>query len=284
MKVEGLRFIVGNGCNYDCFYCHHEGYFKKDNYRTDKEKLKLLKEFTIKNNIKNISITGGEPFMYFDNTYQILQEFDDYNKTMNSNFSLADKYYNQMKELKPLELHINLSSLNSDIHQSIIKKEYLKQVLNNLELYKSTNHKICLNIVALKTYNDKELLRLYKYAIENNFTPRFLVFMPTNEEQKKYVMTIEDIMNMINARVIINKYGYGIYKVKTGESEVDILKCLCDDRECEICRKVTYMHITPDLNIKYCLQKNDVVKINYESVETIEESFKEASKRLELIK
>ncbi len=54
--------------------------------------------------------------------------------------------------------------------------------------------------------------------------------------------------------------------------------------ECETCKKETYMHITPELNIKYCMLSKDEILVDYGSFNNIGESFEEAQKRLELIK
>ena len=82
-QINGLRFIVGNGCNYNCFYCHHEGYFNKNKININIENLKKLKKFTLKNNISNISITGGEPFLYWENTKKILSVSEEANIWIN---------------------------------------------------------------------------------------------------------------------------------------------------------------------------------------------------------
>ena len=285
-KINGLRFIVGNGCNYNCFYCHHEGFFNKKNIKIDDEKLQKIYKFTQKNDIRNISITGGEPFMYWDNTFKIINQFDSeyYIKTLNSNISQVDKHIEELRNVNPIEFHVNLSSLNACTHQKVVDTKILSKVLNNLKLLQDTHHKICLNIPALNEFNDDELRYLYSYAKENGFTPRFLVLMAVSENLKRNVMSIEEIMDKFGGGTIIDKYGYGLYKCETKIGVIDIVKCLCDDMECDMCKQNTFLHITPDLDIKYCMKSSDVVKIDFQNDETIEQSFEEANKRLELIK
>ena len=282
-KINGLRFIVGSGCNYDCFYCHHEG-FQQDNYTIiDDGKLDVLYRFAEDNNITSLSITGGEPFMYWENVKKILDKFSDpkYKITFNSNFALAHKYYDELQKYNPIEFHINLSSICPETHQAIINRKCLDQVLSNLELFKNSNHVICLNILAIKDINEKELKSLFKYAKINNFKPRFLTMMAMNEEDKKHVMTIEDILSLFNNPKIGDKYAHGLYKVESDEGNFEILKTLCDEYECETCAKNTFIHITPDLDIKYCIREDDIIKCNYSSTETLSENFNEAQKKLD---
>ena len=285
-KINGLRFIVGNGCNYNCFYCHHEGFFNENNIKIDSEKLKKIHNFAKSHEIKNIAITGGEPFMYWDNTFKILNQFNDdqYDKTLNSNISLIDRYIEELRKINPIEFHVNLSSMNDCTHQKIIEAKYLSKVLSNLELLRNTEHKVCLNIPALIDFNDDELKKIYFYAKESEFTPRFLILMALSDNLKRNVMSIENIIDKFGGGTIIDKYSYGLYKAKTEVGTIDIVKCLCDDMECDICKENTYLHLTPNLDIKYCMKSEDVVKIDFQNDKTIEKSFEEANKRLELIK
>lgn len=161
-KIKGLRFIIGSNCNLNCFFCHHEGYLtnSKVGYAYD-AKLEKLKSFCEKNNVYNISITGGEPFLFFEYLQKILNVFSDnkFKITINSNFTLIDRYINYIQNYKKIEFHVNLSSLDREKHKGIVGGgNYLKKVLSNLNLIKSTHHKICLNILVLKHVNDNSFL------------------------------------------------------------------------------------------------------------------------------
>ena len=41
-KINGLRFIVGSECNYNCFYCHKEGFCESKYIEIDDDKLEKL--------------------------------------------------------------------------------------------------------------------------------------------------------------------------------------------------------------------------------------------------
>lgn len=281
-KINGLRFIVGSGCNYDCFYCHHEGFCDSKYIEIDDNKLEMLYQYAIQKGINSISVTGGEPFLYWENTKKILSKFNDpkFKITLNSNLSLLDLYYDEVMKFNSIEFHINLSSIYNKTHEQIIGGKYLDRVKANLNSLKNTHHIVCLNILAVKSVNDKELRDIFDYSIKNNFVPRILTLMPTDNSQKELVMTIPEILDLFSNPVIGEKYAHGLYKVKCSEGNFEILKCLCDDLECNICAKNTFMHITPELNIKYCLKSDDVVECNYENLESLNDGFIESQKRL----
>ena len=284
-KINGLRFIVGSGCNYDCFYCHHEGLRQNERIDIDDRKLDILYNYAKQKEIKELSITGGEPFLYWQNVKKILEKFDNdkYRITLNSNFSLADKYYEPLERIKnTVEFHVNLSAVNKQTHESIINCTYLDRVLKNLEMYKDSHHKICLNILAIKGVNDHELLDIYNYAVSNGFYPRILTMMVVNEEDKDKVMTIDEILSLFTNPKIGQKYAHGLYKVESNEGNFEILKTICADLECDICAKNTFIHMTPNLDIKYCLREEEIIPCDYTSVETLDKSFKLAQKKLVL--
>lgn len=283
MKINGIRFIIGTSCNYDCFYCHHEGCKDLDtkcDINEYKMKIEKIAQFCKQNGIRDIAITGGEPFLYIEKLKTILNAFkDDFKIVINTNASLIEKYIDIIKEYEGLEFHINLSSLKENVHMTVVNRPVLEQELKALSVLKNLNHIVKLNIICLKTINDGELIDLYNYAKSNGFIPRFLVFWDSNGEYKEYFMSVQDICSKLKNKVT-RTHSYGIIDT-TGEcGDVEIVKCLCIDNECEKCKENTYMHISPELNIKYCSQNDETVEIDYSTGESIYKSFEIADKKL----
>lgn len=273
--VNGLRFIIGSGCNYDCFFCHHEGYEKLSYDEVSKEKLGLLEEFCEKNGIRDISITGGEPFVYWNKLKTILELFGnkDYRITLNTNLSLADKYIETLKQYPNVEYHVNLSTLDRSKHEEIINRVFFERVMKCLETFKKNNLNVCLNIPVLKKINEKELVDFVNYCHEMGFKPRFLVLFPMNREQEQYFYDVEEIMDEIPDSKLLKKYSYGRYDVESSIGNYEIVKCLCISKECELCNETTYVHITPDLNLRMCMMTKEEYEVDFSSVDTVEKSF-----------
>jgi GTP 3',8-cyclase len=288
MKVKGIRFIIGNNCNFKCFYCHQEGLFCKDNIIDEKSystRIKKLRDFCLKEKVNDIAITGGEPFMYPKILKIILKTFEDKNFeiVINTNASLIKPHINYLQNYKNIEFHINLSSLDKKTHKEITKGELLKNVFDALELLKSTSHKIKLNIIALKNTNSSELINLFQFAKKNNFIPRILVLYKKDPKFSKYSMSENEIIKIFEGE-IIKKHSYGISEIKSNLGNFQIVKCLCENHECERCKRNTFFHLTPDLNIKYCMESEDIVPINYKNAKSIHKSFETANKLLMDIK
>ena len=286
IETNGLRFIIGSGCNYNCFYCHHEGCKTKDNLldlNDYENKIIKLKEMCKANNIKDIAITGGEPFLYYQKLCIILKHFldDTFNVVINTNASLISKYKDEISKWNKVEFHINLSTLNKARHKKIINTDFFEKELESLDFLSTTKHAVRLNIICLKTLNDDELIKLYDYCKNKNFEARYLVFYDCDKTTGQYVLTEEEICEKLRNH-ITKRHSYGLIETE-GEHPAQIVKCLCIDNECEKCKQTTYLHISPKLNIKYCMNLEDEVEIDYSNKTTIEESFKKAIKKLKEI-
>ena len=277
-----IRFLVTQSCNFDCFFCHHEGYEKRSSSKYNLDSLEKIYHYAKRNNIKDISITGGEPFMYWDKLKYLLNYFgtDDFKITLNTNLIYADKYINFLKNLKNVEYHVNFSSTKKDVHESIINANYLQKLLDNLQLFKNLNLNICLNIPVLNTINSDELIEIFDYSKKMGFLPRFLVLLPVKKEHKKYYMDVEDIMSKIPESVLKRKYSYGRHDISSKLGNYEIVKCLCVNHECDICRQTTYIHLTPELNARLCMESKEEYEINFFNELTVDESFKALSRRL----
>ncbi|MBS7020477.1 MAG: radical SAM protein [Firmicutes bacterium] len=281
-NIKGIRFILGNRCNYQCFYCHHEGYFQKKDVAFDTEKLEAIATYMEKNEIYEISITGGEPFLYWEKLSQILKRFDSgkFHITLNTNLFYLDKYIDEIKKFHPIEFHVNVSSLHHETHYQITGVHTLNKIISNLQLLKKTNHLICLNMIALKDMNEKELIELYQFCIENQFKPRFLTLYTEDKKLISNYMSIHEIMKIFPESSIQKLYSYGRYDIKSKIGNYEIVTCLCGEHDCKRCIKNTYLHLTPTLDIKYCMKKEEVIKLEKENVE---ESITKAIKRMEMI-
>mgnify|MGYP006302547443 CR=1 FL=1 len=72
MKIEEilsnfpLRISITDYCNLKCFFCSNEGMSlsQKNRKHADVNDLIYLIDILVKNGLKNISLTGGEPTLY----------------------------------------------------------------------------------------------------------------------------------------------------------------------------------------------------------------------------
>lgn len=281
--INGFRFIIGNGCNLRCFYCHHEGVFKEEKIEDFAEKIDYIYRFCCENNITNLSITGGEPLLYKERLLCILDKFNNekFNFSINTNGVLIDKYIDCFDKLnQKIEFHINLSSLKPETHKKITGTDFLPVQLSNLEKIKKTKLKICLNCILLKSINDDEINDLIQYSKDRDFMIRFLQYLPNSESDKSLVITEKDLKNYITDLNISEINSYGIFNCEKNGYNFQFVKNLCCEKMCERCKKNTYIHFTPELNVKKCMMKKDVDKLDYLNYNKFETQIFELDKEL----
>ena len=264
--INGMRFIIGNRCNYNCFYCHHEGVFNEKVDENYADKIDKIFKYCDNNNINSLSVTGGEPLLYINKLKYILNKFNDakFKFSINTNAILISKYIDYFESLNcRIEFHINVSSLNQNVHEFISGSKLYNTLMQNLQLLKNSKHKVCFNTILLKDVNDSEVYKFLEFCKENNFTLRLLQYLPSNQDDKKYVITDRDLPKYIHGIKVGEINSYGIYPCWLDEYYFEFVKNLCCEKLCERCKEQTYVQFTPEMNVKMCMMKDDVINIDY---------------------
>ncbi len=271
--VNGFRFIIGNGCNYNCFYCHHEGVFETKPDENFQNKIDIIKSYCDKHKVYYLSITGGEPFLYWEKVKYILDRFNSkqFSFSINTNATLLKNYIDILDTYKcKIELHINVSSLNENTHAKISGSNKFEQMINTLESLKKHNLKICLNTILLKGINQNEVLQFLEYCDKLNYTLRLLQFLPNNIYQKSLVISEKDLPQILPNVEVGEISSYGIFKCKYQNYHFEFVKNLCCDKLCERCKENTYIHFTPELNIKNCMLSSEIIYPDYTNLISFE--------------
>ncbi|MFH1564597.1 MAG: radical SAM protein [bacterium] len=63
-SIKKIRFILTDFCNYQCKFCHNEGFQTKNSVYLDLKSILTLTKIAKKMCIKKITLTGGEPLLH----------------------------------------------------------------------------------------------------------------------------------------------------------------------------------------------------------------------------
>jgi len=77
--LENLRIIVTTKCNYNCIFCHSEGYYhciREDTCDLYPKDIKLIALVAKRFGINQVKITGGEPLIR-DDICEVVSIFED---------------------------------------------------------------------------------------------------------------------------------------------------------------------------------------------------------------
>lgn len=265
-----LRLIVTKNCNYQCYFCHHEGIEKDSKMELNSSDYEYL--FSIckeKFGWDNVSITGGEPFMNKDIDNIIKKIYGKDGKiTIITNGELLLLH----KELIPFIKRINLSlhTLNETKYTEIInRKNKMEKILNNIAYIRNIYPKveIRLNVVLAKGVNDteEEIIELLNFTSKIGGSIKFIELYTENKEE---IISLDFVEN------ILLKKGYKYYEssniskkfMTNGMIDVIMSRIFCANAEKQFnpayyCNKYNDLFITPDGYVNICRKKTEEISI-----------------------
>ena len=207
-QIRDLRVSLTDRCNFRCFYCLPNGeppLARKETILSYEEILEVCEIF-VSLGIQKIRFTGGEPLIrkdveeLVDKVSKLKPALKDLALTTNGH-TLA----NRAKNLKIAGLDrvtLSLDSLKPENFKRITGVDKLEMVLEALDAAIAANlSPVKINVVAVRDYNDDELVDFARFAREKGISVRFIEFMPLDsghEWKREMVVSGKEIRDKIN--------------------------------------------------------------------------------------
>ena len=182
-KIEYLRISVTDRCNLSCLYCIPPEGIKlvpKEKLLTFEEILRVAK-ITVGLGVQKIKLTGGEPLVRKGIVELIrklseIPELEDLSLTTNGILlsSLSEKLF--QAGLK--RVNVSVDSLQPDRFREITGGGELSKVLLGIDKAQNLGMKVKVNTVALRGFNDPEILDFVQFSQIKKLEVRFIEFMP----------------------------------------------------------------------------------------------------------
>ena len=187
-----VKFLINSNCNLKCVYCHNE-YQGNASCQADKNKIKFSRNIILEtlneygvNNIDNIKISGGEPFLKPKEVIKIMEFASSINKEIIilTNATVYNSaLLNEIIKHNINEIRINLPTFDVFKYKDITKAndKETKILFNNIEYFLKNKIPISLNIVLmcrLEKIDDfvkKYLADVSKYNFKTFKSIRFIV-------------------------------------------------------------------------------------------------------------
>lgn len=288
MENWHLRFGITSNCNFRCRYCNSHNGHSQD--MSDKD-IKEILEAAIKNKVKRIHWTGGEPL--FKTT---ICEFMKYAKklgyeeqSMTTNGFFLEKKAEELKESGISRINVSLDTMDSEKFKQIVGIDALDKVLKGIDkMLEITDCLIKINMVVMKD-NIKEVKDFINYAIEKNnqygkerIIVRFLQFFPCNPNQldkdgqnfwvDEYITEVNilkeleelgEIKEISRKEISGDNPSMRYYRINDTIT-VGILAMFSWKYPCGSCHK---LRVSPQGDVSVCLNNKEVVKITNTSLE-----------------
>ena len=186
-EVNYLRVSVTDRCDFRCTYCMSENMAflpKKDILSL--EELETICNVFIKLGTKKIRLTGGEPLV----RKGILNLIKNLGKkigngldelTLTTNGSQLQKYAEFLKENGVNRVNVSLDHLDPSKFREITRWGNLDVVLAGIEKAKNVGIKVKINTVALKDFNEKNIIEMIEWCSLNEYDMTLIEVMPMGD-------------------------------------------------------------------------------------------------------
>ena len=186
-EVNYLRVSVTDRCDYRCTYCMSENMTflpKKDILSL--EELEIICNVFIKLGTKKIRLTGGEPLV----RKGILNLIKNLGKkigngldelALTTNGSQLEKYAEFLKENGVNRVNVSVDHLDPNKFREITRWGNLDIVLAGIEKAKSVGIKVKINTVALKDFNEKNIIEMIEWCSFNKYDMTLIEVMPMGD-------------------------------------------------------------------------------------------------------
>lgn len=208
--AKKLRISVTDRCNFACLFCMPN----KESVRwipleeiLTFEEIERVTKVLVHLGIERIRITGGEPLLRrgIENLIGRLRKIDGIRSIdMTTNGWFLKEKAKALKEAGLNGVTVSLHSLKRDRFMQISGVDALPKVIEGIdEAIRVGLKPVKINTVAIKGYNDDEILDLVEFVSSRNLPVRFIEFMPFDGLgiwKPESVMSGKEIIEIIRKR------------------------------------------------------------------------------------
>jgi cyclic pyranopterin phosphate synthase len=265
--INYLRVSITDRCNLRCIYCMPKdglSLIGHDDILHYEEILRIIRA-AVKNGIKKIRITGGEPLVRrgivdFIASVKGIPGIEDISLTTNG--ILLSDFAENLFNAGVQRINISLDSLDPEKYKQITRGGDLASVLKGIdEVLKIGFSPIKINTVSIKGFNDDEILNFAKWSIEKPFQIRFIELMSLGSTDLN--RDTQYLPNRIIEERIRQSYGlepvdelrnqtHGparIFKIPGGAGEIGFISPVSH----HFCNSCNRLRLTADGHIRACL-------------------------------
>lgn len=216
---DRVCIALTNKCTAACEMCCYECSPQKDSHLTYEVVSDLIDQIEMIGGINDINITGGEPFLYYDELKQIISKAtqEGFNVTCLTNSFWCDEYeyvIKRLKELKALGLKEIYTSMD------VFHREYISpnKVANLLKASKEIGLACGLNILCVKSRN-QELFSILEELGDAIFNVKVSVFPLNVVGKQEELIQKNDVADEVSIsqlkckfnRVLLINYDGDVY-------------------------------------------------------------------------
>jgi len=256
-----LRISLTQRCNFDCFFCHHEGEHDSGQELTAEEIEEIIK-ITSDQGIRYVKLTGGEPLIR-DDIVEIVRRIKPYVEevSMTTNASRLSEKACKLKEAGLARVNISLHSLDPVKFKEITGRDKQEVVEAGIrEAIKCGLTPVKINMVVMKGLNHDEIQKFIEFSSETSAILQLIEFQELEdgvEHYDKYHFDLVPLEKMLSDRskeiVEREMHRRKIYHLENG-AQVEVVRPM---HNTTFCRHCTRLRVSSDGKLKPCLMRED---------------------------
>jgi cyclic pyranopterin phosphate synthase len=264
-KIHYLRISLTDHCNLRCVYCMPEEItFRPTAEMMQDNEVLLLTRLFADLGFDKIRLTGGEPTCR-NNIVDIVRGVAATpgirSVSMTTNGMLLSKLAGPMAEAGLERVNISLDTLDPEKFKRMTRWGDINKVWEGIQAAEAAGLKpIKLNAVAVRGYNDDEVINLARLTCEHPWQVRFIEMMPIgrdNEFQLSQMISMQEMQERIErAFGPLEPVSGGklegearIYRIPGSQGDIGFISSL----SAPFCMDCNRARLTPDGILRMCL-------------------------------
>jgi GTP 3',8-cyclase len=263
--AKKLRVSVTDRCNFACLFCMPEKTQVKWIDKPDIlefEEIERVVRVLASLGIEKIRITGGEPLLR-PNLEALILELSQIrgikSMDMTTNGWFLEQKAKALKDAGIRGVTVSLHSLHGDRFSKISGVDALPKVLRGIDKAIDVGlSPVKVNSVAIRGFNEDEIVELVEYARERHISIRFIEFMPLDGLgiwSTDRVVSGKEIVDAVSKKYPMEPLGRAVaqtaanWKFKDGKGELGLITPMSDPF-CDDCDRI---RLTADGKLLSCL-------------------------------
>ncbi|HPD57131.1 MAG TPA: GTP 3',8-cyclase MoaA [Smithellaceae bacterium] len=274
-EINYLRVSITDRCNLHCTYCRpKDGISLKghDDILRYEEIIRIV-NVAVRMGLIKVRVTGGEPlvrrgFLEFIASLKMISALQDISITTNG--ILLEDFAQNIFSAGIRRINISLDSLNKEKYARITGGGDLDAVLRGIKRAEKIGFSpIKINTVAIRGFNDNEIMDFARLAYQRPFQIRFIELMPIGQAHTKHsenYLPANQLLDKIAEKFTLIKTERKkaptdgpaqIFKLEGGAGEIGLISPV----SVHFCSTCNRLRLTADGKLRSCLLRDDEVDL-----------------------
>lgn len=258
--INSLRISLTQRCNFNCFFCHHEGEHDPGDELTVDEVERIIK-LVASQGVRKVKLTGGEPLVRKD-IVEIVERISPLvdEVSMTTNASRLEELARPLKGAGLARVNVSLHTLCPESFKEITGNGKVRVTKGIEAAVKSGLNPVKLNMVVMKDVNHTEIDDMIEYSKKVGATLQLIEFQELEDGVEHYgkyhydlIPVEEELENRSEKIVEREMHLRKIYHLKEG-GRVEVVRPMHNSKFCAYCTRI---RVTSDGQLKSCLMRDD---------------------------